>query len=129
MVIDAIKGKGRETSVTRRILHEQSITTAGREGLTSSARESRVESGARFPDRIRRKREFSDLYTECISALAVYTGEAWKLCQMLAEVNGKADRADEQVSLMAQRERERDAHVEYLRARKRVLRRAQLSSR
>lgn len=55
--------------------------------------------------------------------------EASKLCQMLAEVNGEPYRASEQVSLMAQRERERDAHVEYLRARKRVLHRAQISSR
>jgi hypothetical protein len=57
-----------------------------------------------------------------------YVTEADKLCRMLAATNIPATSAGEQVSLLAQRARENEAHVEYLRARKRLLRRAGLRS-
>jgi len=41
----------------------------------------------------------------------------------------RRNRGAEHVSLLAQRERESEAHAEYLRARKRLLRRARLSRR
>ena len=47
---------------------------------------------------------------------------------MLAGAHSDVIGVIEHVSLLAQREREDEAHSEYLRARKRLLRRAQLSS-
>src|SRR6185312_15364793 len=128
MAIDAVQKSRSQTLATRRSFHEQSIATTDGEELTAIYCESRFSSGASFPDRRRREKDFSDLYTDWVSALDAYTKEAHMLCRMLAEVNGRADRASEQVSLLYQRRRERDAHAEYFRARKRILRRAGVSS-
>jgi hypothetical protein len=65
---------------------------------------------------------------ECVSALETYIFEADKLCQMLANADGDEIGVIEHISLLAQRERESEAQAEYLRARKRLLRRARLTS-
>jgi hypothetical protein len=57
-----------------------------------------------------------------IIALEIYMAEADKLCQMLSACNGDAVNVADQVALTAQRYRENDAHDEYIRARKRLLR-------
>ena len=61
----------------------------------------------------RSRDEFRQLYTECISALEIYVAEAGKLCQMLSACNGCAVNAADHVALIAQRQRESDAHAEY----------------
>jgi hypothetical protein len=85
-------------------------------------------SGRSRQGRQREKNDFLYLHTECVAALENYVAEADKLCQMLAGTHGDAIGVTEHVSLLAQRERESEAHAEYLRARKRLLRRARLSS-
>lgn len=69
---------------------------------------------------------FRRLHTDCASALEIYTAEADKLCQMLSACNGDANVA-EQVALIAQRRRENEAHAEYARSRRRLLRAAHLN--
>lgn|GEM_PF-2113407 len=71
--------------------------------------------------------EFHHLHAECVSALEAYIAEADKLCRMLKFCNGNAASATDQVDLVEQRQRETNAHAEYHRARKRLLRRARLS--
>jgi hypothetical protein len=71
--------------------------------------------------------DFEWLYTECVTALEIYTAEANILCQMLSACNGDAT-VSEQVALIAQRRQEDAAHAEYVRARKRLLRAARLNS-
>lgn len=63
-----------------------------------------------------------------MSALERYVVEADKLCQMLGAYNNRTIGVIEQVDLVAQRELENEAHAEYLRARKRLLRRAHVRS-
>jgi len=72
--------------------------------------------------------DFLHLHRECVSALQIYMAEADKLCRMLESCNGDATSATEQVALVAQRQKENEAHAEYHRLRKRLLRRARLDS-
>ncbi len=62
------------------------------------------------------------------AALQLYKAEADKLCHMLWVCRDHRTTCVEQLELMAQRDREIDAHAEYYRTRKRLLHAAQLSS-
>ena len=78
-----------------------------------------------------RKKRLADLLhlqLSHISALENYKTEADKLCEMLWECKGRATTVLEQLELLLQRDREIEAHADYLRARKRLLHAAQLSS-
>ena len=87
-----------------------------------------AQSSSRLEGRSKAKNELLRLHTECVSALERYVAEADKLCQMLGAYNDGGIGVTEQVALVAQRQLENDAHSEYLRARKRLLRRAHLRS-
>jgi len=76
--------------------------------------------------RQRTKNEIPRLHIECVSALKRYATEADKLCQMLGAYDELGIDVTEQVALVSQRQLENEAHAEYLRARKRLLRRAHL---
>jgi hypothetical protein len=78
----------------------------------------------------RRKSRDNFLYlrNQCIAALEIYVAEANRLCQMLSACNGSSLNVADQVALIAQRQRENDAHDEYIRAHKRLLRRSRLAS-
>ena len=109
-------------------IHEGPAKTHGGKRLKLSGGISTRRPG-RLQGRRREKNDFLHLHTECVAALENYVAEADKLCQMLARAHGDAIGVTEHVSLLAQRERESEAHAEYLRARKRLLRRARLSRR
>jgi hypothetical protein len=87
-----------------------------------------VQSSSRLEGRNKGKSELLRLHTECVSALERYVAEADKLCQMLGTYNDGATGVTERVALVAQRQLENEAQAEYLRARKRLLRRAHLRS-
>ena len=74
------------------------------------------------------KNDFLHIRNEYIAALEIYLAEAGKLCHMLSACDGHAVNVAEQVALLAQRHRENEAHGEYIRARKRLLRSARLAS-
>ena len=101
-------------------IHEEAVKTFGGEGLRLSSGRSLRGRGI--------NNDFLYLHTECVAALGNYIAEADKLRQMLASAHSDVIGVIEHVSLLAQRERENEAHAEYLRARKRLLGRAQLSS-
>ena len=72
--------------------------------------------------------DFLHIRNEYIAALEIYLAEADKLCHMLSACNGHAVNVADHVALLAQRHRENDAYGEYIRARKRLLRSARLTS-
>jgi hypothetical protein len=86
------------------------------------------QSSGRLEGRNKAKNELLRLHTECVSALERYVAEADKLCQLLGAYNDGATGVTEHVALVAQRQLENEAQSEYLRARKRLLRRAHLRS-
>ncbi len=65
---------------------------------------------------------FALFHASCISALKTYVAEAEKFCEMLSESQGEARNVIEDIDLIAQRDRESEAQVDYIRARKRLLR-------
>jgi hypothetical protein len=74
------------------------------------------------------RNDFLYIRQQYIAARVIYLAEADKLCHMLSACNGHAVNATDQMDLIVQRRRENDAHDEYIRARKRLLRSAGLSS-
>lgn len=71
---------------------------------------------------------FLGCYVSCISALKMYVEEAERLSEMLWCCQGDARTVIEQLELMAQRDRESEAHAGYIRARKRLLQVSRLRS-
>ena len=80
-----------------------------------------------FVGRKKDKNGFLYIRNQYIAALQLYVVEADKLCHMLSACNGYAVKVADHVALLAQRQRENDAHGEYIRARKRLLRVARLT--
>lgn len=80
------------------------------------------------PSRLPKERRFNDLLVDCISALKIYLAEAEKLCEMIWRCRGDPSNVTEQMDLMAQRDRESEAHADYIRVRKRLLHAAGLSA-
>jgi len=74
------------------------------------------------------RNDFIYIRNQYIAALEIYVAEVDKLCRMLSACNGHAVSVVDHVAFLAQRHRENDAHGEYIRARKRLLRSARLTS-
>jgi hypothetical protein len=95
-------------------------------GTRGKGRETTLKTSSNFTGRGKSRNDFLYLRNQCISALEIYVAEADRLCQMLSACNGHAVNVADQVALIAQRQRENDAHAEYIRARKRLLRSSRL---
>jgi hypothetical protein len=79
-------------------------------------------------DRKKDRNHFLYRRNEYIAALEIYLSEADKLCHMLSACNGPAVNVADHVALIGQVQRENDTHDDYIRARKRLLRSARLTS-
>lgn len=79
-------------------------------------------------DRKKGRNDFFYIRNQYIVAREIYLAEADKLCHMLSACSGHAVNLADHVDLLAQQHRENDAHDEYIRARKRLLRRSRLTS-
>lgn len=88
----------------------------------------RAETLSGFVGRKKDRNDFLHIRNQYIAALEIYLAEADKLCHMLSACDGHAVNVADHVALLAQRHRENDAHGEYIRARKRLLRSARLPS-
>ena len=81
-----------------------------------------------FEGRKKDRNDFLYIRNQYFAAREIYLVEADKLCHMLSACNGHAVSVADHVALIAQRYRENEAHDEYIRARKRLLRSARLHS-
>ena len=92
------------------------------------ARKTGPKTLSGFVGRKKDRNDFLYIRNQYIAAREIYLAEADRLCHMLSACDGDALNVADHVALIAQRHQENDAHDEYIRARKRLLRSARLTS-
>ncbi len=95
---------------------------------TGEVRKTGPKTLSGFVARKKDRNNFLYIRNQYIAAREIYLAESDRLCHMLSACDGHAVNVADHVALIAQRHRENDAHDEYIRARKRLLRSARLIS-